>query len=122
MHTLRNVRHIARFMLVWFALYLSAAIASPFVHPGASAPHCAAMEAMEKAAVHLKGDTGKSIPKLDCPLCAGITAPPPAASIAIANVPLRAIAPVRIGIFHIPLPTSAPPPARGPPRVCGLIL
>jgi len=46
MQALRNAHLITRFVLVWFVLFVSAAIASPFVSH-TPAPHCAAMEAMK---------------------------------------------------------------------------
>ena len=112
---LRNAHHITRFVLVWFALYLGVAIASPFVNPALTAPHCAAMEAMEKVAAHQNGDAQKSIPKLDCPLCTGVTAPPPTGSITTASTTLRACVPSTTCVTHVVYRPTAKPLARGPP-------
>ena len=112
---LRNAHQITRFMLVWFALYLSVAIASPFVNPKLAASHCAAMEALEKVTAHQNGDAQKSILKLDCPLCTGITAPPPTVILAMASVQLETCAPLGIDVSSIPRRPLAQTLARGPP-------
>jgi len=61
MQTLRNAHLIACFMLVWFALSIGVAIASPLVKPPAM------------TMIVLNADDGNqqtSRPTLDCPLCA----------------------------------------------------
>jgi hypothetical protein len=73
------------------------------------------MEAMEKVAAHQNGDAQKSIPKLDCPLCTGITAPPPTVTLAMASVQFEACAPLGIGASSIPRRPLAQTMARGPP-------
>ncbi len=115
MQALRNAHLITRFVLVWFALFLGVAIASPFVSTHSDAPHCAAMEAM-KVASGSHDDAGKqSIPKMDCPLCAGICAPPASVSTAVAHAAPRSFLPYCHAATCAPLRTAAPPPARGPP-------
>jgi len=115
MQTLRNAHLITRLVLVWFVLFVSAAIASPFVSQ-TPAPHCAAMEAMKLASAGHDGGGGKSTTQLSCPLCAGICAPPPGTSAAIVQAHPRATAPATVSIVAPTLQKAAPPPARGPPN------
>ncbi|MBI2771731.1 MAG: DUF2946 family protein [Burkholderiales bacterium] len=114
MQSLRHARLLARLVLVWFALSIGVAIASPMVNPKAVELICSggAMKLL------VKGDDGSAQPaghSLDCPLCATMSAPPPAAA---------AQAPLPSGLSHtlLTIPqariaalTAAPPPGRGPP-------
>jgi len=116
MQTLRNAHLIARFVLVWFALSLGVAIASPMVKPQGMQLVCSGAGAMK---VVVTGDDGQAGPAtthtLECPLCASLAAPPPLDS------GVGTVAP--IPRFNLPQPTAelpalllaAPPPARAPP-------
>ena len=115
MQTLRNAHLITRYVLVWFALFLGVAIASPFVRATSAAPHCAAMEAMKIASGNHDNSGVKSVPNLNCPLCAGICAPPGTVSTAVAQVAPRFFVAPGPMATHAPVRTAAPPPARGPP-------
>jgi hypothetical protein len=115
MQTLRNAHLITRFVLVWFALFLGVAIASPFVSPASPVPHCAAMEAMKIASGNHDSTGEKSVPNMGCPLCAGICAPPVTVSTAVARVVPQSFEPYCHATACAPLRTTAPPPARGPP-------
>jgi hypothetical protein len=83
MQTLRNARLIARLVLVWFALSLGAAIASPLVAPKASELVCsgASVKLIVQGADGEMAEMGHSA--LDCPLCAVMNAPPPVANMAV---------------------------------------
>ena len=115
MQQLRNTIYLARFILVWFALSIGVAIASPMVMPQGMQLICSGSGAMKVVVV---GDDGKatvSSHTLDCPLCASISAPPPMDMVAFGvaqplafALPVWAAAPV----FFL---LAAPPPARGPP-------
>jgi len=117
MNRLRNAHLLVRILVAWFALSLSAAIASPLIKPQAVEMICSG-----SGMVMLKvGDDGtaKSLTPgslLDCPLCLGWYAPPPfqqAVQVPSMATPhaLRAIPAARIAAL-----TAAPPPARGPPH------
>ena len=115
MQTLRNAHLLARFVLVWFALFIGVAIASPLVKPQAMELICSSMGMMK---IQVQGDDGSSdlsTQTLDCPLCATSSAPPPVAPLAaepvlpLAHV-LRSIPSAILAAL-----TAAPPPARGPP-------
>jgi len=115
MQMLRNAKLITRFMLVWFVLSIGVAVASPIVKPQGMQLVCSGAGAMK---VIVAGDDGKaptSSHTLDCPLCAGISAPPLMGILAFS-------APFHLGfvqstsaddtVFFV---LTAPPPARGPP-------
>jgi hypothetical protein len=116
MQTLRNAHLIARFVLVWFALSIGVAIASPMVNPQGLQLVCSGSGSMKVISTDAGGKTTPvSSHTLDCPLCASISAPPPLETIGFrAAVPLGYSAPVQdTGSFTPVLAT--PPPARGPP-------
>ncbi len=85
MTALRNAHHLARFVLVWFALSLGVAIASPLVKPQAMELICSGAGAMKL--VIQTDDGGQEVTglTLDCPLCAASSAPPPPAALLTAE-------------------------------------
>jgi len=115
MQTLRNAHLIARFVLVWFALSIGVAIASPLVKPQAMELICSSMGVMK---LQVQGSDGSQelTPKtLDCPLCATACAPPPLARLAAELVLPLAYVLQSIPSAILATLTAAPPPARGPP-------
>ncbi len=115
MHSLRTAHLLARFVLVWFALSIGVAIASPLVKPQAMELICSGTGVMK---VLVKSDDGsKAVTShtLDCPLCASIGAPPPLARLSAAPVSPLAYMLQSIPATHLAALTAAPPPARGPP-------
>ncbi len=69
MQALRRARFLARFVLVWFALALGVAVASPLVKPQAMELVCSSAGSVKL--VQLGDDEGRTAatPTLDCPLC-----------------------------------------------------
>jgi hypothetical protein len=114
MQTLRRAHFLARFVLVWFALALGAAIASPIVKPQSMELVCSAGGAV-KLVVSDDGAPAPSGHTLDCPLCMISSAPPPALQLQVEpQQPLvHALRPIPAA--HIAGRTAAPLPARGPP-------
>jgi hypothetical protein len=115
MQTLRNAHLLTRFVLVWFALFIGVAIASPLVKPQAMELICSSMGVMK---LQVQGDDGSSDLKantLDCPLCATSCAPPPFARLTPEPVQPLAYVLQSIPSAIIAALTAAPPPARGPP-------
>lgn len=113
MQALRNASSLARFVLVWFALAIGAAVASPVIKPQAIELICSG------GAIKLLGssdDGGETAAghTLDCPLCASLAAPPAARQDFVRGLPpgdvLQSILAARTAAL-----TAAPPPARGPP-------
>ena len=116
MHTLRTAHLLARFVLVWFALSIGVAIASPLVKPQSVQLVCSASGAIKIIADGGDADTGALRNTLDCPLCAAVGAPPPQAFVAVLPpaIGLAYALPEPLDAPHTRL--SAPPfPPRGPP-------
>ncbi len=115
MQTLRNAKLIARFVLLWFALSIGVAVASPLVNPQGMQLICSGAGSMK---VVLAGDTGKapvSSHTLDCPLCASISAPPPMDIVVFGAAQPRAYVPPQVLAEAQFVILAEPPPARGPP-------
>lgn len=113
MQALRNASFLARLVLAWFALSIGVAVASPAVQPAGLALICSG-----GGIVLVAGDDGGTAPTghtLECPLCVGLGAPPPAASNAIDQPLPLARAVQSIPSARIAALTAAPLPARGPP-------
>ncbi|MES2940455.1 MAG: DUF2946 family protein [Pseudomonadota bacterium] len=118
MQRLRNAATLARWVLVWFALSLGVAVASPLVKPQAVDLVCSAGGAIKLVVKGEMSDgTTAASHTLDCPLCIPLAAPPPAAQVVLpAPQPLgRAVQPIPAA--RIAALTAAPLPARGPPPV-----
>ena len=118
MTVLRNAHFIARFVLVWFALSLGAAIASPLVKPQAMQLVCSGSGAVKLVIQTDDGGQEAARSTLDCPLCATSSAPPPPV-IRLAAEPAQPLAYVlqSIPAARIAALTAAPLPARGPPAL-----
>ena len=116
MQMLRNARLITRFVLVWFAMSIGAAIASPLIKPQAIELICSGSGVMK---VLVKNDDGSSTEvasrMLDCPLCASSSAPPPLPGMLVEPAQPLAYVLQSIPSAHIAALTAAPLPARGPP-------
>lgn len=117
MQTLRNAHLLARFVLVWFALSLGVAVASPILNPQASELICSGAGVMKLIVMTDDGANEVSGSMLDCPLCATGGAPPPPQARAVAE-PVQPLGHVLQSIpsAHIAALTAAPLPARGPPQ------
>ena len=76
-NTLRHARMIARFVLVWLALSMGVAIASPLVMPQAMKLICSGAGVIKLQP--LSDNDGQELTRMamDCPLCMSISAPPP---------------------------------------------
>ena len=115
MQFLRQSSLIARLMLVWFALFVGVAAASPLIKPQAMELICASSGAM-KLVFHTDGSSSETAPHtLDCSLCGTVGAPPPVIQFATGLAPsldfaLKVITQARIAAL-----VGAPLPARGPP-------
>jgi len=119
-NALRNARLLARFLLVWFALYLGVALASPMVAPQAFELVCSSAGGTKLV---VKGADGAGAQDLrasamDCPLCLTGAAPPavtfslaPLLDLSLSHV-LRSIPAARLAAQ-----VAAPLPARGPPAL-----
>jgi hypothetical protein len=118
MQILRNAHLLARFVLVWFALSLGVAVASPIVSPQASELICSGAGVMKLIVLTDDGANGAAGSMMDCPLCATGGAPPPPKARAEAE-PAQPLGHVLQSIpsAQIAALTAAPLPARGPPHL-----
>jgi len=115
MQYLRNTTNIIRCVLVWFALSVGVAIASPMVQPKAMDMVCTSTGSM-KLVVQGDDDSSTSAePTLDCPLCATVVAPPPAFNTTLTQPSPLSHALLPIAAAHIASLTAPPLPSRGPP-------
>lgn len=117
MQSLRNAHLLARLVLVWFALSIGVAIASPLVKPQAMELICSGAGVMKVLAKTDDGAKELSGHTLDCPLCASLGAPPPVARQVAEPQPSLSHALQPIAAAHIAALTAAPLPARGPPSL-----
>ncbi|MBB3642515.1 hypothetical protein FHY06_005648 [Variovorax sp. BK613] len=109
---------LVRLALLWFALSLGVAVASPLVHPQTVELVCSNAGSV-KAIIH--GDDGvqeMGAGHMDCPLCVLSGAPPATTP----TVELPAFAPLarvvrQVPSAHIAAAATAPLPARGPPSL-----
>jgi hypothetical protein len=118
MQALRHFTFISRLVLAWFVLSLGVAVASPIVKPQDILLVCSGSGAMK---VLVQSDDGSTTElasnSMDCPLCAPMGAPPPAARAGVEPAQPLAYALQSIPSAHIAARTAAPLPARGPPTL-----
>lgn len=106
----------ARFVLIWFALSVGVAIASPWVKPQSLLLVCSGASSKLLAASSDDGSTPDRGSSLDCPACLFFGAPNPVAPIAafVAVESTERVAPA-VELAPVVLASAAPLPARGPP-------
>ncbi len=119
MQFLRKSHLITRMALVWFALFVCVAAASPLINPQSIEMVCSGSGVMKLVIQDQRqSDEGLGVASghtLDCSLCGTVGAPPPVA-ISLPALPqplayaLQSIPQARIAAL-----TGAPLPARGPP-------
>jgi hypothetical protein len=73
----RTAQHITRWVLMWFALSLGAAVASPVLTPQTSLVVCTSAGLMTLVTLDDNHSVELGSHSLDCPLCAALAAPPP---------------------------------------------
>ena len=116
LQSLRNTPWLAKLALLWFALTLGAAVASPMVNPQEDLIICTSASMV---IVKLNADGSLSTEagnELSCPLCVVGGATPPV-FVSVQPVPEPALAHVQPGITNVQATasTAPPPPSRGPP-------
>ena len=117
MSCLRHAHRLGRLVLLWFALSLGAAIASPIVHPQALELVCSTAGAIKVVVQTEDGAQDLGATHLDCPMCLLTGAPPPAPLQALPHPLPLAHAVQPIPAARIAAATAAPLPARGPPAL-----
>ena len=116
MSRLRNAIQITRLVLVWFALSVGVAIASPVLNPKGMEMVCTGT-GMMKLVAHGDDGNAASAKTMDCPLCTSITAPPPEFNTSLTQSSPLAHAVQLIAAAHIAAVTAPPLPSRGPPAL-----
>ena len=116
MQRLRHAIQLTRLVLVWFALSVGVAIASPIVNPQGMDLVCTSTGSM-KLVVQGDDEAAASSHTLDCPLCASIHAPPPALNTALTQPSPLAHVMQPLAAAHIAALTAPPLPSRGPPEL-----
>ena len=116
MQQLRHAVHITRLVLVWFALSVGVALASPVVNPQGMDLVCTSTGSMKLV---VQGDDDGATPSLamDCPLCASSSAPPPAVNTTLTQPSPLAPAMQPLAAAHLVAITAPPLPSRGPPAL-----
>jgi hypothetical protein len=120
LQSLRNAPSLAKLALLWFALTLGAAVASPLVNPQTELVICTGAGMLKvvladdgtvsTAATSDSGDT------LFCPLCLVAGAPPSVVLSKVSTPQPLAHALQGVPAAIIAARTAAPPPARAPPK------
>ncbi len=117
MHALRTVRSLTRLVLVWFALCLGVATASPLASSHTYELICSGTVMVKLLVKGPDGTTTEaSASSMDCALCVPGGAPPVSSS-AVRIVPAQPLAYATgpLPAARIAALTAAPLPARGPP-------
>jgi len=117
MFSLANHKLIARLVLVWFALFIGVAIASPIFKPTETQMVCSSAGGMKMVVSGEEGAEAKLTSNMDCPLCAPVAVPLQSGSTSFDHAsPLaHSLHPVAAAI--IAAHTAPPLPSRGPPAV-----
>lgn len=111
----RHCRHIARFVLVWFALALGVAAASSLVRVQGQQLVCTAAGSFKFVGIDEAGTQRADGGQHDCPLCI-LSAAPPQRLHLVALLPPADAAPEPVAEHARGIWRTAPPlPARGPP-------
>jgi hypothetical protein len=115
LQTLRNAHVLTRLVLVWFALFIGVAVASPMVHPQGGQMICSTMGMKMVTAEDGSADKSPASSGMDCPLCASVVTPPLPVSPQFDVSSALAYALRPIPAAHIAWLTGSPLPPRGPP-------
>ena len=108
---------IARLVLVWFALFIGVAIASPILNPTETQMVCSSAGGMKMVPSGEEGAEAKLTANMDCPLCAPVVVPLQSGATTFdhASPVAHSLHPVAAAI--IAAHTAPPLPSRGPPAV-----
>jgi len=117
LQTLRNARWLTRLVLVWFALFIGAAVASPLVKPVSAQMVCTAMGGMKMVMDSDDGNAAQPSASMDCPLCAPVITPPAPQALTVEPPSALAHALQTLPAARIAGITGAPLPPRGPPTL-----
>ncbi len=104
-------------MLLWLGLYLVVGVVSPLVAPQSIEQVCSASGSMRLVMLDDDGQEVVTAASLDCPLCASLAAPPPAA-LPPARQPVQGVSASTLASAPFSAaPSTSLPPARAPPAI-----
>jgi len=115
LQSLRNAHRLTRFVLVWFALFMGVAVASPLVSPSNAQWVCTSDGHVQQVVDHGEGPgASDSSHSMHCPLCLPMAAPPVVQPPAHAQVGLsHALHPLELArlasLIGLPWQARAPP-------------
>ncbi len=112
---MHHLPQLARWVLLWFALSLGAAIASPMVSPKTVELICSSAGAMKLIVKSDDGSISQGSHTLDCALCVGTAAPPPAQICPQTQPSGLSYATQAIPQARVATLLFTQPPPRGPP-------
>lgn len=116
MQSLRQTNHFIRLVLVWFALSVGVAVASPIINPHGMDLVCTSVGSVKL--VDSSDDASATLGHtLDCPLCAIVGAPPPVFNTSLTQPSPLAHAMQPLVAAHIVAMTAPALPSRGPPEL-----
>ena len=115
MQAFRQLRHLTRFVLVWFALSLGVAMASSLVAPKATELVCTSGGMLKLVTVDGTDSAASSHGQLDCALCLPMALPPAPCAVPLVQVSPLSHALQPVAAAHIASATAPPLPSRGPP-------
>ena len=114
---MRQAKNLARFVLVWFALSLGVAMASPLVAPKAMELVCTTGGTMKLVSAGDADKTKSTAHTMDCALCMALGIPPTSISSQFFKPSSLSHALHPIAAAHIAAATAPPLPSRGPPAL-----
>jgi len=117
MQAFRQLRHLTRFVLVWFALSLGVAMATSLVSPKATELVCTSGGMLKLVAVDGTDSAAPSHGQLDCALCLPMALPPAPCAVPLVQVSPLSHALQPVAAAHIASATAPPLPSRGPPAL-----
>ena len=110
-------KFIARLVLVWFALFIGVAIASPILNPTETQMVCSSAGGMKMVAAGNEDANDTLSSNMDCPLCAPVVVPLEACSAGIDKPKPLAHLLHPVAAALVAFLTSPPLPSRGPPFI-----
>jgi len=108
---------IARLVLVWFALFIGVAIASPILNPTETQMVCSSAGGMKMVPSGEEGAEAKLTANMDCPLCAPVVVPLQSGATTFDHASPLAHSLHPVAAALIAALTAPPLPSRGPPVV-----
>ncbi len=115
MQTLRTTPYIARLVLVWFALFVGASVAAPWVNPSEVQLVCSASGNMLLVSSSDDGTELQTTSGMDCPLCASTLSLPLHQHVAGDKPIAQAHSRVPLVVHDVAMGSAPPLPSRGPP-------